>query len=59
MKTLGFAFKHAETLWKIVAVVLHLVSISIEACFIPRMSSRKYAFRESYLRSKKLQLVST
>ena len=26
MKTLGFAFRHAETLWKIVAAVIVLVS---------------------------------
>jgi hypothetical protein len=28
MKTLGFAFKHAETLWKVVAAVILLVSFS-------------------------------
>lgn len=27
MKTMGFAFKHAETLWKVVAAVLILVSL--------------------------------
>lgn len=33
MKTLGFAFKHAETLWKIVAAVLLLVGYNISFNF--------------------------
>ncbi|CAH1788197.1 unnamed protein product [Owenia fusiformis] len=30
MKAIGFAFKHAETLWKIVAAILHLGNVEFE-----------------------------
>ncbi|KAL5007010.1 hypothetical protein ScPMuIL_015816, partial [Solemya velum] len=31
MKVIGFAFKHAETLWKIVAAVLHLGNVEFDS----------------------------
>jgi myosin heavy subunit len=29
MKAIGFSFKHAESLWRVVAAIIHMVSLSV------------------------------